>query len=349
MNVIYKEVQHNNYSFSVGKKTWKSIKECCNYYGLEYQSVIQYKSNHQCDAEIAIQHFIDYKKNHYFYFRKKKWNSMKECCDYYDVNYKAFLACKKNWNLPSEEALKKYINMVQDRKFIFQGTTYNSFVECCRAYQVNPVMVDRYRRQKKLMRRRGLIAYLKYKENSSICFGNIVYDTFTECCRCYGLIPGLLSAYAKRNDTSLYSALIHFIILNKIKNPIENRIQKELLMPIKYKGIEYQTTVLCCEVLSIDIETVFQIKGNRTIKSVITELDQKGIHMKRTRDAILEKGFCYRNTFYPNIGICCKILGVNKGYIYNHLGKGETIENILDFLLKNIQSDTCQYKSGYSA
>lgn len=62
MNVIYKEVQHNNYSFSVGKKTWKSIKECCNYYGLEYQSVIQYKSNHQCDAEIAIQYFIDYKK-----------------------------------------------------------------------------------------------------------------------------------------------------------------------------------------------------------------------------------------------------------------------------------------------
>ena len=58
MNVVYKEVQHNNYSFSVGKKTWKSIKECCNYYGLEYQSVIQYKSNHQCDAEIAIQYFI---------------------------------------------------------------------------------------------------------------------------------------------------------------------------------------------------------------------------------------------------------------------------------------------------
>ena len=132
------------------------------------------------------------------------------------INYKSFIACKKNWELPAEDAMKKYIRMDKDRKFIFNGITYNSFADCCHAHSVIPRLVERFRRKNKLLRRRALIGYLKYKEEKAdaetFCFANISYHTFTECCNRYGLKASLLRAFAKRNDVSLYSALVHYII-----------------------------------------------------------------------------------------------------------------------------------------
>ena len=177
MNTRYEERKKKDYKFVAFGKKWKSIAQCCDYYGIEYHSVMQYKSDNRCNTETALQKYIDYKKNNFFYFRKKKWSSMKECCDFYGINYKSFIACKKNWELPAEDAMKKYIRMDKDRKFIFNGITYNSFADCCHAHSVNPVLVERFRRKNKLLRRRALIGYLKYKEEKAdaetFCFANI--------------------------------------------------------------------------------------------------------------------------------------------------------------------------------
>ena len=343
MNITYKEPESNDYSFFAFGKKWKSIAQCCKHYGIKYQSVMQYKSNYKCDIETALQKYIDYKKDTFFYFRKKKWYSMRECCDYYGINYKSFIVCKENWRLSPEEAIKRYISMEQDRRFVFNGVTYNSFADCCRAHSVNPILVERYRRKKKLMRRRGLIGYLKYKEKKAettvFCFANITYDTFKECCDCYGLKAPLLRTYAKRNDVSLYSTLIHYIITNKVKTPVSENIQKELLTPTTYKGIYYQTVALCCEVLSIDIEQVYQIKGSKKkkVKEIISELDRKNIRMEREQVSTVSKGFCYKKTYYPSMGICCKILGLNEHHVYSRLWReGETVESVLDFYSKEL-------------
>ena len=73
--------------------------------------------------------------------------------------------------------------MGYNKNFKFNGVTYNSFIDCCNAYGVNPVSVDHFRKNRKLMRRRGLNAYLKYKENRSTAFrfANIEYPSFTDC------------------------------------------------------------------------------------------------------------------------------------------------------------------------
>lgn len=217
MDAVYRKIEsqgYRDYSFFAFGKKWKSIAACCEYYGIKYTSVMQYKSDYKCDTETALQHYIDY-KNKCFYFRKKKWHSIKECCEFYNINYKAFLACKSNWNLSVEESLEKYINMDKNSRFIFRGVTYDSFVDCCKAWHVNPVMVDRYRRKKKLMRRRGLIEYIKYKEKkmekTAFCFENETYKTFTECCNCYGIKAPLVRAYAKRHSVSLDLALTHYL------------------------------------------------------------------------------------------------------------------------------------------
>ena len=164
------------------------------------------------------------------------------------------------------------------------------------------------------------------------------YHTFTECCNRYGLKASLLRAFAKRNDVSLYSALVHYIITNIVEFPPSENIDKDILMPITYKEIYYQSVILCCEVLSIDIEQVCQIKeiSKRCLKDIICELDQKNIRMEREQVKSISNGFLYKKTYYPSIGICCKILGLNEHYVYSRLWReGETIESVLDFYLKS--------------
>lgn len=334
MNITYHEPNSKDYSIYVFGKKWESIAKCCEHYGISYRSVMQYKSNHQCDTETALQKYIDYKKNHGFYFRKKKWTSMKECCDYYDINYKSFIICKESWGLEPGEALKKYIKMDKDRKFIFYGITYSSFADCCHAYSVNPISVKRYGEKKKLMKRRALIGYLKYKKEATVFpFAGITYVSFKECCECYGAKVHLVREYAKRQNISLYSALIHYIITNKTESSLGGN-QNEFLMPLTYKGIHYQTIILCCEVLSIDIELVCQMKKNspRKMEDIISELDRKNIRMSRSQDATLSKGFCYRNVYYPSMGICCNAFELKENYVYSRLWReGETVESVLDF------------------
>ena len=64
MNITYHEPNSKDYSIYVFGKKWESIAKCCEHYGISYRSVMQYKSNHQCDTETALQKYIDYKKNH---------------------------------------------------------------------------------------------------------------------------------------------------------------------------------------------------------------------------------------------------------------------------------------------
>lgn len=335
MNIVYQEPNSKDYSIYAFGKKWESIAKCCEYYGINYRSVMQYKSNHQCDTEMALQKYIDYKKNHGFYFRKKKWISMRECCNYYDINYESVVVLNGMWKLPPEEALKKYIKM---------DITYSSFTECCYAYSVNPISVKRYGKKKKLMERRALIGYLKYKkqkkEATVFSFIGITYVSFKECCECYGVKVHLVREYAKRQDISLYSALIHYIITNKTESSLIGN-QNEFLMPITYKGIYYQTIILCCEVLSIDMELVCQIRkdSSREIKDIIGELDRKNIRMNRLQDSILSRGFCYKHVYYPSMGICCNTLGLNEKHIYSRLWReGETVESVLDFYVGKKES-----------
>ena len=336
MNITYQELNSSDYSFYLFDKKWDSIAQCCEYYGISYRSVMQYKSDYKCNTEKAIQKYIDYKKSHGFYFRKKKWSSMKECCDFYNINYKSFIECKRNWDLPPDEALKKYINMKKNRMFVFNGVTYNSFADCCHAHSVNPISVEEYGKKRNLMRRRALIGYLKYKDKINFTFGNRSYASFAECCRCYGVKSSTLREYAKRQEVSLYSALIHYILLDKAKPIAIEDVQEELFFSIKYKGIFYKTVVLCCEALSIDIELVCQNMQDKQIEQVIKEMDKKNIRMERKQDPLLFHSFCYQKIYYPSLGVCCKQLGLKENLVYSRLWRdGETIESVLDFYIRN--------------
>lgn len=342
MNILYKNTSSLDYSIHAFGKTWKSIAACCRNYKVNYHSVKQYMSNNKCDAETAIQYYINYNKNSNFCFRKKKWNTIKECCEHYNINYESFIICKANWGLPLEEALKKYIEMGYNKNFKFNGVTYNSFIDCCNAYGVNPVSVDHFRKNRKLMRRRGLNAYLKYKENRSTAFrfANIEYPSFTDCCRCYGLNASLIRAYSERNKVSLYVSLIHYILKEKDTETNEERIQSELLKPIKYKAVLYPSILLCCEALRIDIEEVFirKMQCRKKIETIIKDLDQADIRMNREQETSVKDGFIFKKKYYTSLSDFCNEYGINEKYVRCRLGRGRySFDSTLRYYVKTAQ------------
>lgn len=136
METIYKENQLNNYEVNILGKKWNSIAQCCEYYKISYSSVCVYKWKERCNNDTAVLHFIESKKRNSFYYRKKKWNNIKECCIYYDLDYNLVIAYKSRMNVSPEEAIDGYIRSKKKREFPFQGVTYKSFSECCHAYGV---------------------------------------------------------------------------------------------------------------------------------------------------------------------------------------------------------------------
>lgn len=92
METIYKENQLNNYEVNILGKKWNSIAQCCEYYKISYSSVCVYKWKERCNNDTAVLHFIESKKRNSFYYRKKKWNNIKECCIYYDLDYNLVIA-----------------------------------------------------------------------------------------------------------------------------------------------------------------------------------------------------------------------------------------------------------------
>lgn len=75
--------------FYAFNKKWKSINECCKHFEVRYGSVMSYKRIHKCTAEEAIAYYRNLKKLGIFYFKKVRWTDLKECCDYYNINYKS--------------------------------------------------------------------------------------------------------------------------------------------------------------------------------------------------------------------------------------------------------------------
>lgn len=335
METIYKENQLNNYEVNILGKKWNSIAQCCEYYKISYSSVCVYKWKERCNNDTAVLHFIESKKRNSFYYRKKKWNNIKECCIYYDLDYNLVIAYKSRMNVSPEEAIDGYIRSKKKREFPFQGVTYKSFSECCHAYGVSPSAVEQYRKQKKLLRRRGLIGYLKQwqrnMEESAFCFANIVYKNFSKCCQSYGVNVALVREYAKRNQVDLYDAFQHYIILGKFNNPNLKEIQSSVIEPITYKNIYYSSMVLCCEVLKIDLEIVYELKEERDAepREIISFLDENDIRMERKYDII--SGFNYNNVYYISLRICCRELGIKENSVRNWMwSKGCTLDEAIN-------------------
>ena len=74
------------FKFVYNGRIFDSKHKCCEFYGICYRSVMSYQNRHKCTTEESITHFIELKKSKEIIFRNRKWNSIKTCCEFYDLN-----------------------------------------------------------------------------------------------------------------------------------------------------------------------------------------------------------------------------------------------------------------------
>ncbi len=113
--------------FYAFNKKWKSINECCKHFEVRYGSVMSYKRIHKCTAEEAIAYYRNLKKLGIFYFKKVRWTDLKECCDYYNINYKSLCTYMQKNKISKEEAFSHYYQYYKYNRFTYNHVTYDSF------------------------------------------------------------------------------------------------------------------------------------------------------------------------------------------------------------------------------
>ena len=109
-----------------------------------------------------------------------RWTDLKECCDYYNINYKSLCTYMQKNKISKEEALSHYYQYYKYNRFTYNHVTYDSFAACCMAYEIKPICGQEY-------------------------------ITFTSCCRAFGCNASYVSAYAKRHGISREEALKFYI------------------------------------------------------------------------------------------------------------------------------------------
>ena len=77
-----------------------------------------------------------------------RWTDLKECCDYYNINYKSLCTYMQKNKISKEEALSHYYQYYKYNRFTYNHVTYDSFAACCEAYNIKSVCVRRYARKK---------------------------------------------------------------------------------------------------------------------------------------------------------------------------------------------------------
>ena len=297
-------INNSKYIFYAFNKKWKSIRECCKYYEVRYGSVMSYKRIHKCTAEEAIAYCRNLKKLGIFYFKKVRWTNLKECCDYYNINYKSLCTYMQKNKISKEEALSHYYQYYKYNRFTYNHVTYDSFAACCEAYNIKSVCVRRYARKKHFLLRHAFACYLNYHNKRKMYFCGQEYITFTSCCRAFGCNASYVSAYAKRHGISREEALKFYI----------NRIEKQEGQKIDSRTFVFRDSIYhdlsdCCHKLGINVSSVYGYMW-RTKKGKVEAVEY--YYNKKMEDY-----FEWESVLYSSLSACCTKFDVSLKAVRN--------------------------------
>ena len=96
-----------------------------------------------------------------------RWTDLKECCDYYNINYKSLCTYMQKNKISKEEAFSHYYQYYKYNRFTYNHVTYDSFAACCEAYNIKSEGL-----------RHAFASYLNY-HNKEKYFCGQEYITFT--------------------------------------------------------------------------------------------------------------------------------------------------------------------------
>lgn len=304
-------------------RKWASIKTCCEFYDINEASVKTDMWNRKCTPQEAIERAIEWKKAHEITYHGVKYPSLPQCCEELGINpISVRLYMEKN-GVSSTRAITHYIKSKKQRIFAFRGKEYNSFTECCLAYDLNPKIVRSaaYRTksslpetlEKNVSHMEGcvpqestgndensgnkVISKKRHRAKEPFFYEGEKYVSLGQCCEIYGINETSVRARAWRIHCTWEEAVKHFI---------EKSNADELKKIFVYKGKEYQSVAECCRKYDVRAASV-RNRASSTGCSIEEALD----HFIKKKIVTKKNEFVFRNKSYETLKECCEVYGVN--------------------------------------
>lgn len=333
------------FKFVYNGRIFDSKHKCCEFYGICYRSVMSYQNRHKCTTEESITHFIELKKSKEIIFRNRKWNSIKTCCEFYDLNEASVKTDMWNRKCTPQEAIERAIEWKKTHEITYHGVKYPSLPQCCEELGINPISVRLYMDNNGVSSTRAITHYIKSKERRAFTFRGKEYKNFAECCLAYGLKPKSVSSAVFKENRS------HAEVLEKIVSHVEGCIPQEVMekkeitgnyvIPKKrhrakeaffYEREKYISLGQCCEIYGINESSV----RARAWRTHCTWEDAVKHFIEKSSVNKLKKIFVYKGKEYQSVAECCRKYDVRAASVRNRTSsKGCSLEEALDhFIMK---------------
>ena len=200
-----------------------------------------------------------------------RWTDLKECCDYYNINYKSLCTYMQKNKISKEEAFSHYYQYYKYNRFTYNHVTYDSFAACCMAYEIKPICVRRYAKRKHFLLRHALSSYLNYHNKNIFLRTGIYYiyimlqSIWMQCILCVG-IRKTARNIQRRSFEILYQSVSLKAVRNRAwrKNCSAQEAFRHCLKRKKhlemdafyYKGDRYKDLKECCKQYGINVQSV---------------------------------------------------------------------------------------------
>ena len=179
----YKEI-------TIEGKTFKSVKEACKYYDLEkeYHTII-YRLNSGWSVEDAFGLYIEmnYKNGRSIVIDGNSFISIKEACDYYDLDYEKVRHRISNYGWSIEEAFELKQRDKSNKPITVEGKTFKSIKEACEFYNLSDITTIYSRLNNGWSIEEAFELKLRSKSNKPITIEGKTFKSIRQACKYYNL------------------------------------------------------------------------------------------------------------------------------------------------------------------
>lgn len=304
---------------------YKSKKDCCSAFGLQYSTVTAYRYRHNITFECALDKYVDNKVD----FRAKAielngnvYNFIKDCCEDLEISYDVLKRFKNHNNLDSiSDAINVYLNhdnnLYNGKSICIDGVYYSSVHECCNALGLCNSSVYTIMRRSNCDAQTA-ISYLKKHRVKAIEYNGVVYKSMRDCCKQLDLDYDRIKGYMKRNNCEFDFAVDYILAHDKKDICIDGMCYKSLSDCLRDMNLSYST-----------VRSVFISGKFDTIEEAVCSLRQ------RKQDGLLNSNVKYKVSIldksYESLGSCCSDLGISKS-AFTAFKSNMKIDSVLEAL-----------------
>lgn len=172
---IKKKIVTKKNEFVFRNKSYETLKECCEVYGVNANSVSSRKYRLGCSTDESLEHFIANKeiieeRIQKFTFKGMEYPSLRACCKKYGIEDACVRQRARDKNCSIEESFEHFMTrkrkkMLDNPEFDYHGTLYPSLKECCEKLKISKNSVVSKSRRSGCSLQEAVEYYVKKQHN----------------------------------------------------------------------------------------------------------------------------------------------------------------------------------------